>query len=60
MGVYDTDCKICGNDFEDDEEFLEMHCTCVVHTFCLMEASGGEDFRCNNCNRLNLARPWWL
>jgi len=33
---YGATCLICNNDFEDGDEFLELPCTHVFHTSCIM------------------------
>ena len=47
---YDPNCKICGNAFQDGEEFLELPCTHVEHTQCIMTKSWGQDHTCSECN----------
>ena len=56
---YDIVCKICGEPFEDGQEFLELECTHVEHTSCIETQSWGQDHTCSTCGT-EIIRRWWM
>ena len=53
-GVYDDECELCNNEFEDEDEFLELTCTHIFHTHCIRFASYGADHTCTTCGTVHV------